>query len=348
MPVFYDNRNRRWRFQLRRVVAGRAVRTSRLLPKDWGRAEAEAFDRAETARLFGVAAGTITESPSIERAIELWLDHKRDQANTIKAAANLAAFLPYYEGKTFADLPAIATEYIKAERDTLAAGTIRNRLAYLRSACNWAWKHHGMGDQEPGARMVMPVVKNERRYYLSPADVNRLATHCGADMAAIIRLAFYCGLRWVSELLPRTPADVCKIEGTTWLHVGKTKNSLPRMVPVHPAALADLKRLPFDRAHWRTYYAEFEAARKAIGRPEVTMHDLRHSLASAIISQGGTLSDVQGALHHESVQSSARYAHLYPSRLKAVLFEVGKKPAQKRRKIAHTDRPEKPKKSANL
>jgi integrase len=148
-------------------------------------------------------------------------------------------------------------------------------------------------------------------------------------MAAIVRLAFYCGLRWVSELLPRQPADVCKIDGTTWLTVGKTKNGLPRMVPVHPRALADLKRLPFDRAHWRTYYAEFEAAREKINRPEVTMHDLRHSLASAIISAGGTLSDVQGALHHESMQSSARYAHLYPSRLKDVLFQVGR-PAQKR------------------
>lgn len=344
MSIHYDKRNRRWRFQLRRVVSGKSVRTSRLLPPAWGRAEAEAFDRAETARLYGLAAGTLSESPGIERAVELYLDHHRDAANHLKCARELAALLPWYEGRTFADLPQIATGYIADQRDILAAGTIRNRLAYLRAAVRWAWKHHGMGEADPGPRMVMPAVNNQRRVYLTPEEVTKLAGHCGPDMAAIVRLAFFCGLRWVSELIPRTPVDVVKVEGVTWLRVGMTKNGTPRMVPVHPQAVKDLARLPFNRAHWRTYYEEFEAARLEIGRPDVTMHDLRHSLASAIISRGGTLSDVQGALHHESMQSSARYAHLYPSRLKAVLFEVGKKP--ERRKIAHNDKGGKPRKAA--
>lgn len=345
MSVFFDKRNRRWRFQIRRSVAGKTIRTSQLLPAAWGRAEAEAFDRAETARLYGLAAGTLTESPSIERAVELYLDHHRDAANNAKCTSELAAFLDFYEGKTFADLPDIAAAYIKSSRDTYAPGTIRNRLAYLRAAVRWAWKHHGMGDVDPGSRMVMPAVKNARQVYLTPAEVNNLAKHCSPDAAAIIRLAFYCGLRWVSELMPRTSADVIRRDGVTYLLVGKTKNGLPRMVPVHPAALPDLRRLPFDKHHHRTYYEEFEAARLKIGRPEVTMHDLRHSLASAIISTGGTLSDVQGALHHESQQSSARYSHLYPSRLKDVLFAVGK-PAQKRPRIAHKSDGDKPKKAA--
>ena len=275
----------------------------------------------------------------------MYLDHHRDAANNDKCTAELAAFLDFYEGKTFADLPNIAADYIKAARDTYAPGTIRNRLAYLRAACRWAWKHHGMGEADPGGRMVMPAVKNARQVYLTPAEVTALAKHCSADAAAIIRLAFYCGLRWVSELMPRTPADVVRRDGVTYLLVGKTKNGLPRMVPVHPAALADLRRLPFDKHHHRTYYEEFEVARVKIGRPEVTMHDLRHSLASAIISTGGTLSDVQGALHHESQQSSARYSHLYPSRLKDVLFAVGK-PKQTRRKIAHKPAADRPKKAA--
>jgi len=116
---------------------------------------------------------------------------------------------------------------------------------------------------------------------------------------------------------------------------------------VHPAAVRDLARLPF-RQHWRTYYSEFERARVAIGRPEVRMHDLRHSIASAIISGGGTLADVQGALAHQSVASSARYAHLYPDRLRAVLWRVGSKTPQKqgRRKTARTAERSGPKKAA--
>lgn len=344
MPLHYDRRNRRWRYQLRRVIAGRIVRTSRLLPAAWSRAEAEAFERAETARLWALASGTRREAPAIERAVALYLEHHQDARNSRKCARELAALLPVYEGKTFDELPAIAAEYIKANRAELAPATMRNRLAYLRAACRWAWKHHGMGDTDPGARMSMPAVANTRQVYLTPAEVGALARACGPDMAAIVRLAFYCGLRWVSELLPRTPEDVIRAGETTFLRVGTTKNGTPRMVPVHPAALRDLRRLPF-RQHWRTYYTEFEAARVKIGRPDVTMHDLRHSLASAIISAGGTLSDVQGALHHESMQSSARYAHLYPERLREVLFQVPG-PAQKRRKSAHNTAAGKPQKAA--
>jgi site-specific recombinase XerD len=93
------------------------------------------------------------------------------------------------------------------------------------------------------------------------------------------------------------------------------------MKPVHPAIMEDLKRLPFTR-HPRTYYAAFERARERAGMPWLVAHDLRHSLASDIISRGGTLPDVQGALHHDSVQSAKRYAHLYPERLRAVLMAV--------------------------
>ena len=60
------------------------------------------------------------------------------------------------------------------------------------------------------------------------------------------------------------------------------------------------------------YYKAYRAARKAAGRPDLRPHDLRHSLAFQIIFSGGTLSDVQAALHHKSVIASNRYAHLYP------------------------------------
>ena len=72
-------------------------------------------------------------------------------------------------------------------------------------------------------------------------------------------------------------------------------------------------------------YARFRKARAAINMPELNPHDLRHSLASIIVSNGGTLQDVQQALHHESAQSSSRYSHMYPERVKAVLSGIGRK-----------------------
>jgi integrase len=177
--------------------------------------------------------------------------------------------------------------------------------------------------------MAMPSVRNRREVYLTVDQVLAVAATCPPDTAAVVRLSFFCGLRWLSELIPRTQDDVVRVDGDTWLRVGKTKTGRPRMVPVHPDVVGDLAHLPVRR-NTREMYEEFRVAAAAQGLAGTRMHDLRHSLASAIISEGGTLSDVQGALHHESVQSSARYAHLYPERLKAVLFRVGK-----RQKVAH-------------
>jgi len=158
--------------------------------------------------------------------------------------------------------------------------------------------------------------------YVTVKDLNRLLREFDDPEArALTRMAFYTGLRWIAELLPRRPEDVKRVGRQVWLEAGITKNGTPRMVPVHPAILKDLKRLPFQR-HWRDYYAAFERARKKAKLPGLRMHDLRHSLASAIISGGGTLSDVQAALHHQDAASAKRYSHLYPDRLRAVMRRV--------------------------
>jgi len=159
---------------------------------------------------------------------------------------------------------------------------------------------------------------------LAEALERLLAAFDDKEAAALARMAFYTGLRWVSELLPLDQSSIRRLKRQRWLYVGETKNGTPRMVPVHPAIAADLKRLPFTRP-WREYYAAFEAARKRAGLAHVRMHDLRHSLASEIISRGGTLADVQAALHHKSVASARRYAHLYPERLRHILLKVGRK-----------------------
>lgn len=345
MSVSFDQRNRRWRFYFRRVVSGRTVRTTRLLPAAWSRAEAEAFDRQETARIYAVVSGVVRPDPLIESAVLVYLDAHQDAANARKCEAELAGLLPYYEGKTFAALPDVCTSYIADHRDTLAPGTIRNRLAYLRAAVRWAWRKRRMGESDPGAHMILPAVHNERHHYLQPADVYRLAAACRLPATrAIVRLAFWTGLRWIKELLPRTPADIVRADGVTYLVAGKTKNGAPRMVPVHPDAVADLKHMPFD-LHWRTYSRDFDAARAQLGMTHIRLHDLRHSLASAIISGGNTLSDVGGALGHRSHQSSARYAHLYPERVKTVIFGMAA-PKRKRQKIAHNEGAGKPRKAA--
>lgn len=334
MPIYYDKAKRAYRFQFNRLIGGQRVRASRLLPAAWGQGQADAYDRQESARLYGVATGVTHETPLIDAAVALYLTHRVPKLKHSKnTAQNLAIMLPFITGRPLTDLPAIAREYDQANPQ-LAPATVRNRLAWLRAAVRYAWKEHGLGSADHSARMRLPRVDNRRHVYLRVEAMEALRRavpgrdEIANDARAIIRIAFYTGVRWVAELLPRKPEDVVRIGRVTWLKIADTKNREPKMVPVHPAIRVDLKRLPFTH-HWRTYYAKFEEARTAAKLPHVNMHDLRHSLASALISQGATLAVVGKALGHKSAQSTERYAHLYPE---AVARAVKKIPTGKKRK----------------
>lgn len=325
MPIYFHKPKQRWRWTYLRRIPGRGrVRASKLLPAGWSRQQAEAYDRKETARTHALATGVEQRVPLIDEAVKLYQDNRtKHQRGGKKADCHLAMLLDYYEGRPITDLPAISQEFISEQRGALAPDTIRNRLAYLKAACRYAWKHHNLTDQDPTSRMEIPSAAPGRQVYVTVPELNALLRACkDTEARAVIRMAFYTGLRWITDLLPRQPSDLKRLNGGIWLSVGMTKNGTPRMVPIHPAIRADLKRLPFKR-HWRDYYGEFMKARSKAGMKHLRMHDLRHSLASEIISTGGTLSDVQAALHHQDAASAKRYAHLYPSRLRKIMRRVG-------------------------
>jgi integrase len=107
----------------------------------------------------------------IEDAVLLYLQqHAPILKNCKDIIGALDLLHPYYAGRPFSELPAIAQEFA-GHAQGLAPGTVRNRLAYLRSACRWAWKNHGMGEHDPAERMQLPRVKNARHVYLTREQV---------------------------------------------------------------------------------------------------------------------------------------------------------------------------------
>jgi integrase len=325
MSVYFDRAKGRWRFSFNRIVSGRRRRATKLLAEGWSRNQAEAFDRKESGRLYAEATGIAKPRLSLAGAVQLYVDKKLPTLRSEKKIAqHIDQLLPYLKGAELEDTAGVAARYAEKKQDELAPATIRQRLAYLKAAVRYAYRKHAYGDRDYSDRLLMPTVHNERQVYVRVPDVRKLLARIPSKEArAVFTLAFWTGFRWISEILPRTAADLERRGREIWLKAGMTKNGTPRMAPIHREARWALEQLPFEQ-HWRDYYKEFEQARKAVGLPHVRAHDLRHSLASEIISTGGTLSDVQGALHHESIASSKRYAHLYPERVRRVILGVGK------------------------
>lgn len=320
MPIRWDTRNKRWRFEFDRWIAGRRRRTSRLLPKGWSQAQADAYDRTETGRLYAVASGVEQPDPLISQAVTLYLRDKHNLKSYKSAAEHLAAITWAYTGRPLSELPEVARRiaaHTDGERGRLSPATIRNRLALLKAACRWAWKVHGLTTADPTSRMAMPAVNNARQVYATREEVGRLAWAADRrDVRALVLAAYYTGMR-LDELRRAVPRD-----GALWL--ADSKNGTPRAVPVHPRASRLLKHLPLV-APKITLQRAFERARVRAGLPHIHIHDLRHSTASALINAGVDLYTVGRILGHKDARSTQRYAHLQHQTLADAVAKIGQK-----------------------
>lgn len=319
MPVYYDKARKRWRYEFSRLIEGRRQRVTKLLPPAWTARQAEAYGQAQDAKLYAVATGATREQPLISEAVHLYLEHHAPGLkNEAKLRRDVNIVEPWYRGRRMNELAEVAKEY-QADCAELAPATVRNRLAYVRAACRWAWKHHRLGDHNPAERLAMPTVRNERHVYLTRAEVLRLCRAVPDWWArAVILVAFYSGMR-LAEILRARPTE------RGWL-LEDTKNGERRIVPIHPKTLHYARQWP-PAISARTLQKRFAAGAEAIGRPEAHFHDLRHSAASAMINADVSLFTVGAVLGHRSPVSTKRYAHLATSTLEQAVAAITKRRA---------------------
>ncbi len=318
MSIYRDKPTGRWRFDFDRRINGERVRRRLLLPEGWTRAQADAFDRKEGAALSALAHGIARPRYTIDEAVERYL---RERAPALKHGENtrreIDALFDWYTGRPIEDLPKVCDEYAADQHGALAPATIKNRIAYLRSACRWAWKKHGMGDADPGARVMAPTVRNAREVVIDRGQMLQLARAAGhPGLRALIRILFYSGMRVGEAYAAERLGDVFVLRDT--------KNGAPRIVPMHPkirsaarVQLVDRSKLPY----W------WSLARAACALEHVHLHDLRHSAASAMVNAGEDLATVGAVLGHKSAASTKRYSHWATARLAAAVGKIGKKVA---------------------
>lgn len=323
MPIRWDPRNKRWRYEFDRYIQGGRQRTSRLLPRGWSQAQADAFDRTESARLYAVASGIQQTDPLIETAVTLYLRDKTHLKSYKSAAENLAAIAWAYVGQPMSALVTVA-QAINSNRAgvregvTVKPATVRNRLALLKAACRWAWKVHGLTPTDPTSRMQMPEVRNERHVYASRLQMLQLARACTHHQARMaIRVAFYTGMR-LGELLRVEPGQ------PGMLVLADTKNGDRRAIPVHPRIAHLVQHLPLT-APKITIQRAWQRARAAVDLEHVHFHDLRHSTASEMINAGVDLYTVGAVLGHRDPRSTQRYSHLSADSLAAAVGLIGGK-----------------------
>jgi len=322
MPVYRDKAKGRFIFEFDRIVGSERIRTRKQLPKTWNQAQADAYERAESARLYAIVVGIEKPDFSIEDAVSKYLTERVPQLkHGMDYAHALALMVPYYQFRPLSALSDVCKAYalraVKEDGSKLAPATIKNRIRYLTAACRYGWKHHAMGDTDPAARVTVPTVRNERKTYIDRREMLQLCRACKhQETRALIRIGFYSGMR-LSEILK------ARVSGGNFV-LDDTKNGDSRIVPIHP------KIRTCVRAKWSSQFTLnywFVKAREAINRPDLHFHDVRHSAASAMINDGVDLHTVGAVLGHRSSASTRRYAHLATDNLKAAIGRIGRKAA---------------------
>jgi integrase len=318
VPIYFDRARKRWRYEFDRYIDGRRQRTTKLLPKGWTRAQADAFAQEHDPRLFALATGAVKPRPLISQAVHLYLtQHAPGLKNFKSLERELANCMPAYEGRHIDELAEVAREYASAQAKTLAPATVKNRMSYLRAACRWAWKHHNLGDHDPAEKMTLPKVRNERHQYIDRAQLLRIARRItNIDARAVVLVLFYSGMR-LGEALRAEPTK------RGWL-LADTKNGERRLIPIHRKVAYLARDWPREIAD-RTVQGCFSRAVQACGLTDLRVHDLRHSAASAMINAGVDLYTVGGVLGHKAAASTKRYSHLANETMAQAVALIGKR-----------------------
>jgi integrase len=170
------------------------------------------------------------------------------------------------------------------------------------------------GTPRDGAPATGPTAKHRPRTGRAAGDLAPANPYA----IAAIRLLILTGCR-EGEILSLRWDMVDTERGFLRLSNTKTGASVR---PLPATARAVLERLPKlagspyvlpgarPDTHLREINRVWYAVRHAAGLPEVRLHDLRHSYASAAASAGTPLLVIRALLGHKDTKTTARYAHL--------------------------------------
>lgn len=224
----------------------------------------------------------------------------------------------------------------RAKGRPLAPATINRYGASLAAVFTWAIKRRiaPKGFVHPCRSVERRAEDNEQTRFLTDDERVRLLGACRASrwprLYVLVLMALTTGAR-KSELTGLRWADVDLQRGLA--HVGRTKNGDPRVLPLVPAVLEQLRPLegapgafvfPSPRCPSKPFAFEprwLEALKVAKVR-RFRFHDLRHSCASMLAASGATLLEIGDVLGHRQLAMTKRYSHLTTAHKAALVGRV--------------------------
>lgn len=234
--------------------------------------------------------------------------------------------IPKFGDEPLADMTTQAIQgYHNHLRVTLSPATANRHLVLLHRIFSLAIQW-GYCEKNPASGINKFQENNKHQRFLSNDEIRQLFNAADADgnvyAAAYIKILLLTGVRRSEGLGMKW--EHLQLTGPKQLwYIPHTKTGKSRYVILNPMALHILESLPKvagnpyvfpGKVEGQPIHNPIKAFKRIIDRAGIEqsfrLHDLRHTHASLIINNGGTLYDVQAALAHANSSISERYAHL--------------------------------------
>jgi integrase len=282
--------------------------------------------------------GAPTVNDLIRRFLEEHVSRKRSSTQADYRIAIARHIQPAIGSKkvaevTWVDVDALHRKLTKAGKPTQA-----NRVAAVSSkmfalAIKWRFR------LDNPAKGIERNPETKRKRYATPAELQRLMPaldgHPDQQGADIFRLCMLTGCRSHEAMSARW--DAVDLDAGVWTKPGATtKQKTDHVVPLSAPALHLLAKLrrqtnsewvfpvsDSSTGHRVTIAKSWRLLCKTAMVSGLRAHDLRHSFASQLVSQGASLPLIGALLGHTQAQTTTRYAHLFDDPQRAAVERVG-------------------------
>jgi integrase len=310
-------------------------------------------NRKATRTLFAVVAARYRDSvlcgaaassrPAREQQLMWWIDRFAELTiaqitpDRVAEARDVLAAGTFTRGKPKKDKNGTVIAPAEFKR---TGATVNRYMAVLSHMFTVAQKEWRLVDRNPVRSVGKKKESRGRVRFLSDAERDSLLAACSKSdwpvLHTLVMLAISTGARR-GELIHLKWDDV-DLKAARAV-VRETKNGDPRALPLVGKALEALRVLKLQgsaKSEWvfpqpsgfpgpyEGFDAHWHEALNAAGIADFRFHDLRHTCASYLASQGASLLEIADTLGHRTLSMVKRYAHLAQSHKVSAIERMAK------------------------
>ena len=203
--------------------------------------------------------------------------------------------------------------YLKSKYNTPST---RNKY-YLALSSVLRHAREDMGMDVPVVKFKLERIKHTRKYIYTQEQITSIISFYQNDtdffMRDLITILTDTGCRLSEALNINALTDVR--DGVLTITINKA--NLPRSIPLTPRCIDVFKdRVNFTELNIHQVQRKFKSMKRTLSLSnEATLHGLRHTFATRLVTRGASIDVVQNLLGHRNIQTTQIYAQITNVRL---------------------------------